>query len=83
MLVGTASLVMGQLTRAAIYGTSTMMQRKAAPLQLAAGDWLPSQAETRHQTPWWTKASLDSSMTLVTTGKGYHVSNYLAEGPSE
>ncbi|CAB9524065.1 expressed unknown protein [Seminavis robusta] len=81
----------GVLCDGTLYETENLLSSSScAPSvgYLADGDWLPDQDGTPHETPWWTKALMADGSVLLSTAKGYDVSNYMAkphqsQGPAE
>lgn len=48
---------------------------------LAHVDGVPTKDETPHHARWWTKAHLDETWSLITTAKGYDVTNHVVKRP--
>ncbi|CAB9526918.1 expressed unknown protein (Partial), partial [Seminavis robusta] len=72
----------GVLCDGTAYETENLLESSScAPSvgYLADGDWLPDQDGTPHETPWWAKAHLADGSILLSTAKGYDVSNYMAK----
>jgi hypothetical protein len=73
----------GVLSDGTLYETSNLLDQddNTRTGTIASGDWVPSKEETPEQTKWWTKIQGRDGFSLITTAKGYNVTNYVVEGP--